>query len=152
VDAIGGPVTPLDEDVDTGSEVLEHQADLGIRAWGPTVEDAFRRAGWALADLLGVRANATGGEERHVRATAADRDGLLVDFLNELLTMHEAERVGFAGIEVRAVTETELDARVDIVPIEGTPDGTPVKAATFHRLRVDEHSDGSVEVRVYLDV
>jgi SHS2 domain-containing protein len=145
-------VTPLDPDVRTGSELLEHQADLGIRAWGPTIEAAYRQAGWALADLLGVRADTPGGDERKVRATAADRDGLLVDFLNELLTLHEAEGVGFAGIEVRAVTETELDARVDIVPIEGMPEGTPVKAATFHRLRVDERPDGSVEVRVYLDV
>jgi SHS2 domain-containing protein len=135
----------------TGFELLEHQADLGIRAWGPTIEAAYEQAGWALADVLGVRVEAPRGEERTIHVNGEDRGGLLVDFLNELLTLHETEVVGFAGIEVRSLTETVLDARVDVAPFEGA-EGIPVKAATFHRLRVGERPDGSVELRVYLDV
>ena len=76
---------------------------------------------------------------------------LLVDFLNQLVFLHETEEVGFSRIRVTDATETALTAEVDVVPISGEPEGPPVKGATFHRLRVDRSPD-RVEAQVYLDV
>jgi SHS2 domain-containing protein len=41
-----------------GHELLEHTADLGIRAWGPSVEAAVAEALMALVEVMGVRGSA----------------------------------------------------------------------------------------------
>ena len=41
-----------------GHELLEHTADIGIRAWGRRLEDAFEEAAVVVADILGARAEA----------------------------------------------------------------------------------------------
>ena len=145
-------VTSNDDRVtDAGSELLEHPADLGIRAWGRTLEQAYEQAAWAVADLLGVRGNGPGWH-RSIRVTGTDEAGALVDFLNELLLLHETEGPGLATIRVLRVSRGELEAEIELVPLEEAPEGIPVKAATFHRLRVERRPDGWIEARVYLDV
>jgi len=132
-------------------ELLEHQADVGVRAWGKTLEEAYEQAAWAVADILGARAEGP-GTHRTIRLTGNDEGGLLVDFLNELLLLHETEDPGIAAIRVSNVTPTQLDAQIELVPLDDTSQGLPVKAATFHQLRVERRPDGWIEARVYLDV
>jgi SHS2 domain-containing protein len=145
-------VTPNDDRVTrAGFDLLEHQADVGVRAWGETLEETFEQAAWAVTDLLGVRATAP-GTYRTVRVTGTDVECVLVDFLNELLLLHETENMGFAAIRVLSVTRTELEAHVELVPLVDAPEGVPVKAATFHQLRVERRLDGTIEARVYLDI
>ncbi|MGZ8571575.1 MAG: archease [Actinomycetota bacterium] len=145
-------VAPNDDRVTrAGFDLLEHQADVGVRAWGETLEETFEQSGWAVADLLGVRGTGP-GTPRTVRVTGTDVACVLVDFLNELLLLHETENMGFAAIRVLNVTGTELEARVELVPIVDAPEGISVKAATFHQLRVERLRDGTIEARVYLDV
>ncbi len=134
-----------------GHEVLEHTADVGIRAWGDSIEETFEQAGWALAEMLGARA-AGPGERRVISAGGGDVGAALVEFLNELLLLHEVEEAGFSAITVRRVTDTEVDAEVELAPLPATAEGTQVKAATLHQLRVERPPDGGVEARVYLDV
>jgi SHS2 domain-containing protein len=133
-----------------GFQILEHTADVGIRSWGPSVEEAFEQAGLALAEILGVRGEGS-GDRRQVRASGHDPGALLVDFLNQLVFVHETEEVGFVSIDVVEGTDTELRAEIETVPLTQEPEGPPVKGATFHRLRVDRR-DGRVEATVYLDV
>jgi SHS2 domain-containing protein len=134
-----------------GFELLEHQADVGVRAWGKTLEEAYEQAAWAVADILGVRGKGP-GTRRTIRVTGTDEAGVLVDFLNELLLLHETEDPGFAAIRVLNVTRTELEAQIELVPLVDAPEGVPVKAATYHQLRIERRPDGSIEARVYLDV
>jgi SHS2 domain-containing protein len=136
--------------VNPGYEILEHTSEVGIRSWGKTLAEVFEQAGWALAEIVGARAEA-GTETRTVRATASDREALLVDFLNELNMLHEAEEVAFAGFRVKSISDTEVEAEVDVAPLEGEPEGVGVKAATYHLVRVKSSADGA-EARVYLDV
>ena len=137
-------------DARPGFEIIEHTADVGIRSWGGSLNEAFEQAGLALAEILDVRTDGS-GDRREIRASAGDAGALLVDFLNQLVFLHETEEVGFTRIRVTEATETALTAEVDVVPVSGEPEGPPVKGATFHRLRVDR-SPGRVEAQVYLDV
>lgn len=132
-------------------EILEHTADVGIRAVGVTMEEAFEQAAWGLADILGIRRPGK-GRPRTVVAGGDDAGATLVELLNELVLLHETGEIGFADIRVLRATQTEAEAVVDVVPLAGEPVGTPVKAATYHQLRVRRLPDGGVEAVVYLDV
>jgi SHS2 domain-containing protein len=115
------------------------------------VATVFEQAAWGLAEILGARADAGDGEEHVITASADDREALLVDFLNELLLLHETEEASFAGLEIEYLSSKELRAVVRTVALHGEPVGTGVKAATYHRLTLRETERG-VEAEVYLDV
>ena len=137
---------------DSGFVFLEHTADVGIRAWGPSIHHAFQQAGAGLATLMGMTAAGPGHVEQiHVEGT--DAGGLLVALLNELVYLLEtADGEGLASLRVTRLAPTSLDADAELVPTDASAEGLLVKAATYHRLDVSERPDGTAEVRVYLDV
>ncbi len=142
----------MKRDPPTGTyEILEHTADVGIHARGRSLEEAFEAAARGLVDILGVWARGP-GDVRRVRPEAGDAGALLVDFLNELLFLHETEGAAFVSVRVLSATETEAEAEVEVVPLQEATEGTVVKAATYHQLRVQRAPDGETDVRVFLDV
>lgn len=134
-----------------GFELLEHTADLGIRAWGSSLPEAFEQAARGLVRVMGIEAGLP-GQRRVVKASADDEAGVLVALLNELIWLHEAESVVFGQVEVIAVGPHAVMAEVDVVRLEEPPAGIGVKAATYHQLAIVERPGGGVEVRVFLDV
>ena len=134
-----------------GYRILEHTADIGIESWGESIRECFEQAGYGLAELLGGQAVSGAADQAHVSSSGGDRGALLVDFLNQLLLLHETQEVAFSEIKVTRITGTELEAEVEIQPIEGETETTGIKAATYHRLEMLEEN-GSVRARVYLDV
>jgi SHS2 domain-containing protein len=134
-----------------GYELLEHTADLGIRAWAPTAPEALECAARALAEIMGVAVPGPGTRQT-VQVSATDEPGVLVAFLNELIWLHETESVGFVEIDVIAAADQDLIAEVETVTLHEAPGGLGVKAATYHQLEVGRRPGAGVEVRVFLDV
>jgi len=155
-----------------GFELLEHTADVGIRARGATLEEAFEQATLGLAEVLGALApggsrgppgwspggSGGPGEAVAVAVSAQDPGGLLVDWLNEVLWLRETRDAWLAGVQVDRVGEGAAVGSVRFTSKgpagEGdpAPDGTFVKAVTYHRLRVEPDPAGGWLIEVYLDV
>jgi SHS2 domain-containing protein len=133
-------------------EVLEHTADVGLRLTGDTAEEVFEAAAVGLATLQGAWFPGE-GEEREVEVTAGDRAGLLVAWLDELLYLQEAGDLAFGGFRVERVEEGRLMAGVLAAPRgDRTLESVGIKAATYHRLRLERDRDGGWSADVYLDV
>ena len=148
-----------------GYELLEHTADVGIRARGATLEAAFEQATEGLAEVLGALAPegsgrpgpSCGGPEGSAKAvtievSADDPGGLLVDWLNEVLWLREVRQAVVAGVRVERVSGTSASGWVAFSGDGPAPDGTFVKAVTYHRLRVQPDPGGGWLIEVYLDV
>ena len=133
-----------------GFELLEHTADIGVRARGATLEEAFEQATLGLAEVQGALAPGP-GDPVPVEVSAADPGGLLVDWLNEVLWLTETRRAGVAGVRVERVGDGTASGAV-VLSSGPAPDGTFVKAVTYHRLRVEPNPGGGWLVEVYLDV
>jgi SHS2 domain-containing protein len=134
-----------------GFEVLEHTADLGIRAWGGSTPEAFEQAARGLSEVMGLHVPGP-GTRRVLTLKADDVEGLLVGLLNELLFIHETRSEGFVAVDVIGLSEDNLVAEIEVAPQPDAPDGLMVKAATYHEVAVGRRPDGVVEARVYLDV
>jgi SHS2 domain-containing protein len=134
--------------VGAGFELLEHTADVGIRARGATLEEAFEQATLGLAEVQGSSAGP--GERVEVRVSATDLGGLLVDWLNEVLWLAETRRAAVADVRVERVGDGTALGWIGFG--SGGPEGTFVKAVTYHRLRVEPDPGGGWLVEVYLDV
>jgi SHS2 domain-containing protein len=145
-----------------GFELLEHTADVGIRARGATLEEAFEQATLGLAEILGALAprwppgqsggSGGPGEAVAVEVSAPDPGGLLVDWLNEVLWLREVRQAWLAGVQVDRVGDGAAVGSVTFSSTGPAPDGTFVKAVTYHRLRVESDPSGGWLIEVYLDV
>ena len=140
-----------------GFELLEHTADVGIRARGPTLEETFEQATLGLAEVQGAlapgREGVLGlGERVAVQVSAPDPGALLVDWLNEVLWLAETRQAAVAGVRVERVGAAVASGSVVLDSGGPAPDGTFVKAVTYHRLRVEPDPEGGWLVEVYLDV
>lgn len=136
-----------------GYDYFEVEADVGVRAWGPALRDAFAQAALGVLALTIGPENVQEREAREVRAQGESNESLLVSWINECLYVHEIE-----GFAVRRVEVTGLDAQIVHGILHGEPIdthrhrlGTVVKAATAHQVAISTRSDAS-EVRIIVDV
>ena len=140
----------MHSDVSASHELIDHTSEVRLRLRARSLGELLAEAGRALAELQlrGAEAGTAAGTRR-LRVAAADRESLLVDWLNELIFLAEAERWVATGFEIERVDARSVDVTasgVELTRISGL-----VKAATMHGLRVAD-MDGGVEAEVILDV
>ena len=136
-----------------GYEFFDVEADVGVRAWGPTRAAAFGQTALGVLAVTVDPTSVEARETREIRAQADSPERLLVAWINECLYVHEIE--GFVthhvdvldidgGRIVGLLAGEELDTQRHRL-------GTVVKAVTLHGLTITETPAG-VETRVVVDV
>ena len=126
-------------------EWRSHTAEVELHVRAPSEEQVFHATISALAEVFG---SATGDSQVHeVELEAADRGGLLVAWVEELLFLAETERFVPEDADIVACN-TKLRATVR----GRTGDPSPlVKAATYHALEFATSGD-VWHARLVLDV
>jgi len=133
-------------------ETFEHEADIGIRGFGSSPEEAFGNAAAALYSVMVDLDLVDQKEFRGVNVSADDREQLLVEWLNALLAVSDIERMVFSRFEVR----------IEGNRLAGTAWGehlerdrhrahVEVKGATYHQLSVREE-EGRFVAQCVVDV
>jgi SHS2 domain-containing protein len=137
----------------SGYELVDHTADIGVRAWGATPAAVFEQAAHALFSLVCDPREIDERETLEVKLEAEALDLLLAAWLNELLYIFEARRLVLSQFEVLELGERTLRARVTGEPLDPGRHVMcgGVKAATLHELAL-EPRDGGWEGFVILDV
>ncbi len=134
-------------------EMVAHTADIGVRIHGGDMEELLVNAAHALYSILLRTTNLTERLERVVTVDSPDEETLLVDWLNELIYLFDAEQLAFSRFEVEQLTGCCLQARcfgecTDSARHEAARD---VKAATYHMAHIHRAADGYT-AQVILDV
>ena len=125
-------------------EYLEHQADIGIRAWGRDYPEALAEAVRALAELMVEPEGVKPATELTASAQAPSRDLLAVELLNEVLSLLGLEELALAEVGPVEVTGEEGNWQATAILRGETIDparhrlGTEVKAATYSGLHLTE--------------
>ena len=119
-------------------EEIEHTADVGIRAYGRTLDELFVNAGEGMFTLIADLSAVKPVGEIEVRLTADDMPTLLLRWLTELLYVHETERLLFSSFDANvAATSLVGHARGEPIDKERHELKLAIKAVTRHRLTVD---------------
>jgi SHS2 domain-containing protein len=132
---------------------LDHTGDLGIEIYGGTLAELFENAGEALFEVITDPAKVEEKLERRFTLRYDERETLLVDWLGELLYLHDTENLLCKRFEVEDMAGGNFRAKAWG---ESFHDGrhvirTEVKAVTFHQLEVREVG-GKWKARVILDL
>lgn len=135
-------------------EILEHTADVGIKAEAVDLRGLFAQATLGLLDITGTWApDVEAAEEVSIEVAAADPGGLLVDWLDEVLYVGDARDAVVTALTLDRVAATSAAGRLGIAPRDDATyeGGTQVKAITYHRLAVEQTPEGW-SATVYVDV
>ncbi len=135
-------------------EILEHTADVGIRAEAVDLLGVFEQATLGLLDIVGTWApDRRADEDVTIEIQADDVGALLVDWLGEVLYVGDSRDAIVISLEMDEVTKRRAAGRLGIAPRDDASyeGGTQVKAITYHRLAVEQTGDGWTAT-VYVDV
>jgi SHS2 domain-containing protein len=135
-----------------GWEDFPHGADVGIRGWGPTLEQAFEQAALALTGVV-TDADIKNRSSVEVACDAPDVEVLFVEWLNAIIYEMAVRNMIFGAFKVT----------IDDLHLRGTMWGEPVdrtkhapacepKGATYTALRVAQEADGTWSAECIIDV
>jgi len=129
-------------------EILDHTADVGIIAYGNDMKQAFTNTAKGLFSLITELDSIEEVLYRDIELVAPDRESLLVEWLNELIYLFDAENVIFKRFDIIELNNTRLKARSYGEKVDSSKHKlkTGVKAATYHMLRVDTTNGCKVQV------
>jgi len=121
-------------------EVVDHTADIGLIAYGSTLEEVFVNAAYGMFSLIAELDQVEERIHREIETEAPDQGELLVTWLNELLYFFDAESLLFKRFEILRLDQTWLEARAFGEKVDPTRHRvkTAVKAATYHLLKLEE--------------
>lgn len=133
-------------------EHFEHEADIGVRGIGATIEQAFEQAALSMTAVVTDPERVSAREPVQVRRSAPDLELLLADWLNAVVFEMATRRMLFSRFEVHLDGLT-LEARAwgePVDPAKHQP-AVEVKGATYTGLRVWE-SSGEWSAQCVVDV
>ena len=131
-------------------KLLEHTADAMVEAYGKDLGERFGNAAYAMFDLMTDLKKVEPKGELRITLSGESRDQLLVDFLEQLLFLHETEDLIFSKFEVKTDGK-KLEALVwgEKFDEKKHSKRTVVKAITYHRM---EFNDEKGTVTLLFDV
>jgi SHS2 domain-containing protein len=124
--------------------ILDHTADIGVLVNGRDLKDLFENAGHAFFHLLTDLRKVKPRIERKVEVGAESLERMMVDWLSELLYLHDVENLLFRTFKVESVGKDGLKARVSGEPFQEKVHviKTEIKAVTYHQIRVAKEKEG----------
>jgi SHS2 domain-containing protein len=124
---------------------------MGLVAYGESLAEAFANAAYGLFSLIVEPNKVKEKESRKVTVQAQDAEGLLFNWINELIYIFEVEGLIFKSFDITEFTGQSLEATCwgEKYDLSRHQLRTGVKSATYHMLKVDEEKN---RVQVIFDV
>jgi SHS2 domain-containing protein len=85
-------------------EQIDISGDVGLKVWAESLAELFENAATGLYDLITDTSAINETEYRDIELNADDLDGLLIQWLNELIFLHDT--YGFIGKKFKVELES----------------------------------------------
>jgi len=121
-------------------EILEHAADLKVRAWGKDEKELFYNMALAIADLQKKDISKFADKEwEDVEISSLDQKSLLIDWLNEILFKSDTNGKVYTDFNIKTLLEKKLIAKIAGQKVSQKQ--IDIKAATYHNLEIKKTAD-----------
>lgn len=132
-----------------GFEEIDHTADRAFRVTGRDMASLLENAALAMRALDASKSAGKPSATRQIEVQGADRESLLVNWLNEILYLEQVHQLVCEVFHIDEVNNDRLCARVETRECDRSE--THIKAVTFHNLKIRD-SAGGLEAEVVVDV
>jgi len=130
-------------------ELIDHTADVGIKAYGKTLSEAFENIAKGMFDIITNKSEIENIGQYNIELETNNLEQLLVDWLSELLFLNSANNLVFSFFKVDLDEKNNtLSAKVfgEKFDISKHKIGTEIKAVTYHMLEVKTKKPYHVQV------
>ena len=126
-------------------ETFDHRADIGIRGYGKSVEEAFENGAKAMFSVMVDINDVKPVDKEDIDCEAPDLETLFVEWLNNLLSNAHLNGMLFCSFKVE-INANKLRGSAWGERLEKHTDHlmTEVKAATYSMLKVVKEDDGYI--------
>ncbi len=134
-------------------EIVEHTADVGIKAYGKSLAECFENAAKGMFAIITDNSKIDSVGEYRIELKSDSLEELLVDWLSELLFLNSAYNLVFGEFKVD-LDEKNIRLNARALGEEYKRDkhgyGVEIKAVTYHMLRIKKTYP--YEVQVLFDI
>ena len=138
-------------------EFLEHTADVYVRAYGRTMEEAYENAALSMFETITDSKKIAQTQEETLDVEAEDQYALLYNWLEALLVKSETQNMLYSKFQIQNWKETadtfKFSAKIWGEKFDPAkhPQKVAVKAITYHRMVVIKEKE-SVTLEFILDI
>jgi tRNA nucleotidyltransferase (CCA-adding enzyme) len=134
-------------------ELFAHDADVGVRGFGPTREAAFEQGAIALMHAMGACGDVVPKQMVSIACKAPDSEVLFVDWLNALIFEMATRSMLFSRFRVGIESGTlHAEAWGEPIDLARHEIAVEAKGATFTALEVGQRADGTWVAQCIVDV
>jgi len=128
-------------------DFIEHTADVGIKAYGNSLSEAFENAAVGMFDIITDNSKIKKIGQYNINLESSDLEQLLVDWLSELLFLNTAKNLVFCKFKVKIQNNT-LSAQIFGEEYDTSKHkiGVEIKAVTYHMVEVNNKQPYYVQV------
>ena len=134
-----------------GFEFRDHTADVQVRSWGSSLEEAFSQTAYSLmATITPDLKKITPKVERKIIIKAEDKEALLFDFLSEFLYIFDVDELVFSQIYVSKIEKLNDNYKLQATlkgekfDLNKHEIGIEVKAITYSFLYIEEKHESTI--------
>ncbi|MEM0333573.1 MAG: archease [Candidatus Aenigmatarchaeota archaeon] len=125
--------------------------DVAFIAYGSTLEELFSNAALAMFEIMVDTSKVEKIEKRYLECHGYDLESLLVNWLNDLLIFVDSENMVFSDFEVD-IDENNFKLKAvcygEKINKTKHETRTAVKAATYHKIKIEKNSVWKAQVIV----
>jgi SHS2 domain-containing protein len=137
-------------------EYIEHTGDIGIRAYGDSLEELFINAAQGLLEAIADLSTIGTTAQIEIEVSAESLEELMVAWLDELNFRHEVEEVFFRQVEIQEISENPCRVAAvaygELVDFAKHVVYTEIKSITYHQLIVEKIPDNRWVAQVIFDL
>lgn len=131
-----------------GYKEITHTADWAIKVWDDDYFGLLAESARGMNWISGVELDIEERIERTIIIEGHDQEGILVNFLSELVYFIEGEDVGFDEFDFHLKND-RLEVNMSGAPLKSV--SKIIKAVTWHNLEIIKTTHG-LEVEIVFDV
>jgi SHS2 domain-containing protein len=128
-------------------EELSYTADIGLRAYGRDLRELFVNAAYGMFSLVSEMDGLLATTVHSVDLAATDRESLLLDWLDELLFLHDTTDEVPICFDIEDLSDTRLRAHVQGTHLAQLK--REIKAVTYHDLKIEQTPEGYTATVVF---
>ena len=135
---------------------LPHTADTKFRAYGASLEEAFKNAAYAMTDIMTDHTKIDPNMKRKISIVSENYESLLYDFLEQIIVLIDTH--GFLLREVKKIRIYEKKKKIILIAyLRGDKytrrydTKTTIKAVTYQEMEIKIEKD-KVTLQVVVDI
>mgnify|MGYP006307821771 CR=1 FL=1 len=136
-----------------GWEHFSHIADVGVKGWGETLEEAFEQGALAMTAVMCEPERIKTEKAIDIELEEPDIELLFADWLNKLIYETAVNNMLFSKFKIK-ISEGKLKAKAwgEEVEIKRHESAVEIKGATYTELKVGKNENNQWFAQCVLDV